>query len=115
LFHYGHDNLFKRCKTYTDKLIVGVSTDQLNKEKGKTSVNKLVKRLQDVKKNQYVNEVFVEEKLELKNEYINKYNADILIMGDDWLNKFDWVSCRTIYLPRTPNISTTILKSQLHK
>jgi glycerol-3-phosphate cytidylyltransferase-like family protein len=56
-----------------------------------------------------VDEVFIEESLELKREYVLKYGADILVMGDDWRGKFDSLSdiCRVEYLPRTPSISTT--------
>ena len=56
-----------------------------------------------------VDEVFLEESLELKKDYINKYNADIFIIGDDWKGKFDHINsvCKVIYLPRTENISTT--------
>jgi hypothetical protein len=51
--------------------------------------------------------------MELKNQYIQMCGANILIMGDDWLNAFDWVSCCAIYLPRTPNISSTMLREQM--
>ena len=56
-----------------------------------------------------VDDVFVEESLERKRHYIVEYGADILVMGDDWEGKFDWVSdvCEVIYLPRTPSVSTT--------
>ncbi len=69
-------------------------------------------RLKIVKAIRYVDEVFFEESLELKKEYILKYNADVLVMGDDWKGKFDWVSdvCKVVYLKRTPNISTTKIK-----
>jgi glycerol-3-phosphate cytidylyltransferase-like family protein len=50
----------------------------------------------------------------LKNEYIKKYGANILIMGDDWKDKFNWVDVLCIYLPRTPNISSTLLRNQLN-
>ena len=56
-----------------------------------------------------VDEVFVEESLELKRDYILQFGADVLVMGDDWAGKFDWVSdvCEVVYLPRTPSVSTT--------
>ena len=56
-----------------------------------------------------VDAVFVEESLELKRHYILEHEADILVMGDDWAGKFDWVSdvCEVVYLPRTPSVSTT--------
>ncbi len=113
LFHYGHDNLFRRCKNYGTELIVGISSDEFNIIKGKKSVNKFEKRLEDVKNNQYVDSTFIEESFEKKNHYILEQDADLLIMGDDWENKFDWVSCMTKYLPRTLNISTSLLKSKI--
>ena len=62
-----------------------------------------------IKNIKFVDEVFLEESLELKEFYINKYNADIFIIGDDWKGKFDHINsiCKVIYLPRTQNISTT--------
>ena len=56
-----------------------------------------------------VDEVFVEESLEQKRDYIVEHGADVLVMGDDWAGKFDWVSdvCEVVYLPRTPSVSTT--------
>ncbi len=56
-----------------------------------------------------VDEVFLEDSLELKGEYIKRYNADVLVMGDDWAGKFDMFSdlCEVSYLSRTPAISTT--------
>lgn len=113
LFHHGHYNLFKRSKKYGNNLVVGVSSDQLNNTKGKTTVNQLSKRMEDVKDNEFVDEIFVEESLEEKDTYIKAYKADLLIMGDDWKDKFDWVSCMTKYIPRTPDISTEMLKEKL--
>ena len=56
-----------------------------------------------------VDEVFFEESLELKGEYIKKYKADVLVMGDDWAGRFDMFKdlCEVVYLPRTPSVSTT--------
>ena len=58
-----------------------------------------------------VDEVFVEESLDLKRDYITHHGADVLVMGDDWTGKFDWVSdvCEVVYLPRTPSVSTTAI------
>lgn len=114
LFHIGHLNLLKRCKEYGDYLIVGVSSDELNHHKGKHSIISLKERLEIIKSIRYVDEVFIEESLEEKNNYIHEYRADILIMGDDWKNKFDWVDCEVIYLERTPDISSSQLKKLLN-
>jgi glycerol-3-phosphate cytidylyltransferase len=113
LFHIGHLNILKRAKQLGDYLIVGVSSDELNKIKGKESIISLEDRIEIIKSICYVDEVFIEEKLELKDDYIKKYNADVLVMGDDWKDKFNWVSCEVIYFERTPNISTTQLKNFL--
>ena len=113
LFHIGHTNILKRAKTYGNQLVVGVSTDVLNKKKGKTSINNLEKRKLDVKCSGYADIIFDEDSLEQKNEYVKKYNCNLLIMGDDWKDGFNFCDCACIYLPRTPDISTTLLKQQL--
>ena len=113
LFHIGHLNLLRNCKEKGDYLIVGVSSDELNKLKGKETVIPLTDRIQIIQAIKYVDEVFVEDSLDEKNNYIHKYNADMLIMGDDWIDKFNWVDCEVLYLPRTPNISSSALKTVL--
>jgi glycerol-3-phosphate cytidylyltransferase len=113
LFHIGHLNILKRCKEYGDYLIVGVSSDELNKLKGKSAISPIKERLEIVKAINYVDEVFVEESLEMKDHYIKEFGADLLIMGDDWKDKFNWVSCPVKYLERTPEISTTELKIKI--
>jgi glycerol-3-phosphate cytidylyltransferase len=115
LFHIGHTNILKRAKTHGSQLVVGVSTDELNKKKGKTSINNLEKRKLDVKCSGYADIIFDEESLEQKNEYVKKYNCNLLIMGDDWKDGFNFCDCACIYLPRTPDISTTMLKEKLGK
>lgn len=113
LFHRGHKNLLNRCKKYATRIVVGVSSDELNLKKGKVAFDNINKRIDNVKKQDIANEIFIEDSLELKNEYIKKYNANVLIMGDDWKDKFNWVDVLCIYLPRTPNISSTMLRNQI--
>ena len=113
LFHIGHLNILKRAKEQGDYLIVGVSSDELNKKKGKINIISLNERIDIVKSIKYVDEVFIEDSLELKDQYIKDYRADVLVMGDDWKDKFNWVSCQVLYLERTPNISTTLIKNLL--
>ena len=112
IFHYGHLMILKRAKTFGDYLIVGVSSDELNFiKKKKYPFYSQKERIEIVSSIKYVDEVFIEESLELKSYYIQHYNADILIMGDDWKGKFDDMKkyCDVIYLPRTPTISTSAL------
>lgn len=119
VLHIGHINILERAKALGDYLIVGVSSDALNFSKKKRYPIYTEKdRLKILSSLKCVDQVFVEESLELKLDYVNRYKADLLVMGDDWTGKFDWVksSCEVIYLPRTPSISTTeiieIVKSQ---
>ena len=113
LFHIGHLKILERAKKEGDYLIVGISSDELNIQKGKKSVVPLNDRIEIVKSIKYVDEVFIEEKLELKDLYIKNFKADLLIMGDDWKDKFNWVSCPVKYLERTPDISTTEIKHSI--
>jgi glycerol-3-phosphate cytidylyltransferase len=113
LFHYGHDNILKRCRNFCEYLYIGLSSDELNTMKGKKSVDDYEKRKTVIEEAQFGDEIFKEESLELKDDYVVKTGAEILMMGDDWVGKFDWVSCDVLYMERTPNISTTMLKEQL--
>jgi choline-phosphate cytidylyltransferase len=110
LLHIGHINMLNRCKKYGDTLIVGVSSDELNyKKKGRHPIFCEKDRMEIIKNIKCVDQVFLEESLELKREYIKKNNADIFIIGDDWKNKFDELNdiCVVKYLERTKDISTT--------
>jgi len=110
VFHIGHVNILERARQYGDELIVGVSSDALNfNKKGRYPIYHENDRRKIISSLKFVDEVFLEQSLELKRDYILEYNADILVMGDDWQGRFDWVSdvCKVIYLPRTPSISTT--------
>lgn len=113
LFHIGHLNILRRAKELGDYLIVGISTDALNfSKKQYYPVYNQQDRLEIVDAIKYVDEVFFEESLELKRDYIIRFKADILVMGDDWAGKFDFVSdvCKVVYLPRTDGISTSGLR-----
>lgn len=110
LLHIGHLNMLNRCKTYGDRLIVGVSSDALNfAKKQRVPVFNEQNRMELIKNLKCVDEVFLEESLELKREYIKKYKADVFIIGDDWKGKFDDLNdiCTVVYLDRTKDISTT--------
>jgi choline-phosphate cytidylyltransferase/glycerol-3-phosphate cytidylyltransferase len=110
VLHIGHVKLLKRAKLLGSHLIVGVSSDELNKDKkGRNPVYPLKSRLEIISSLRFVDEVFVEDSLDLKAEYITSKNASILVMGDDWQGRFDHLKkyCEVVYLPRTPSISTT--------
>ena len=110
VFHVGHVNLFKRAKSYGDTLIVGVSSDTLNMaKKGRKPIYSLKNRTEIIQAICYVDEVFVEESMDLKRQYILDNKADVLVMGNDWEGRFDEFNdvCKVAYLPRTPSISTT--------
>jgi len=109
LFHIGHYNILHRAKYYGGQvnfLIVGVSSDKLNIIKKKDAHESLDKRIEGVEYTKFADIIFVEESLLLKQHYVDKYKAELLIMGDDWKGHFDWVSIPCVYLPRTENIST---------
>ena len=111
-FHVGHIRLLNRAVEMGDRLVVGVSSDDLNfSKKNKFPEFSQDQRMEIISMIKGVDEVFLEESLELKADYLVKYKADILVMGDDWDGKFDHLSnlCQVIYLPRTPSISTTAI------
>lgn len=110
VLHVGHLRILQRASELGDRLVVGVSSDALNvSKKGREPVFSQEERCELVANLKCVDEVFVEESLDLKREYVEKYAADVLVMGDDWAGKFDHLNdiCRVAYLPRTPSISTT--------
>ena len=108
--HIDHLNMLKRAKALGTYLAVGVSSDELNIEKKeRTPIYPLKQRLAILRALKCVDEVFVEESLEKKAEYCKSYD-DIFVIGDDWRGKFDHIktdSLDVIYLPHTPEISTT--------
>lgn len=110
LFHYGHLRILERAASLGDKLIVGVSSDSLNfAKKHRYPIYSEQERLNIISSLKCVSCVFLEEALELKRDYLLKYQANILVMGDDWKGKFDCFNdiCDVIYFERTPSISTT--------
>lgn len=115
ILHYGHVNLLRRAKALGDYLIVVLSSDEFNKIKNKTSYYTYEQRKIILESCRYVDLVVPEYNWEQKREDIIKYQADIFVMGDDWQGRFDFLSdlCQVIYLPRTPDISTTKIKSDI--
>ena len=112
VLHVGHVRILQRARQHGDHLIVGVSSDALNlAKKGREPVFSEHERIEIVSALSVVDDVFVEESLELKRDYITQWQADVLVMGDDWRGRFDEFGdiCEVVYLPRTPAISTTAL------
>ncbi|HEX8511358.1 MAG TPA: adenylyltransferase/cytidyltransferase family protein [Propionibacteriaceae bacterium] len=112
VLHVGHIRVLDRAAELGDRLVVGVSSDQLNfSKKGRNPVFTQDERVEIVASLKVVDTVFVEESLEQKREYVVEHGADVLVMGDDWAGKFDYLSdiCKVVYLPRTPSVSTTAI------
>lgn len=117
LLHYGHINLLQRAKKYGDYLIVALSTDEFNwNEKHKKCYFSYEERKHLLEAIRYVDLVIPEENWAQKVTDIKEYHVDTFVMGDDWEGKFDFLkdSCNVVYLPRTPEISTTQIKEDLH-
>lgn len=115
ILHIGHVNLLKRAKALGDKLIVAVSSDEFNAGKHKSSLLNYANRSFVVEAIRYVDLVIPEITWEQKIEDIKKNNVDIFVMGDDWEGEFDFLNeyCEVIYLPRTLEISSTLIKNDL--
>ena len=113
IFHYGHLNILSKSKNLCQKLIVGVSTDELIlKEKGKLPVIPFLERVKIVESIKYVDMV-VPQTNKNKQEAIDKYNIDAISVGDDWKGRYPKTSCPVEYFTYTPNVSSTILKGLL--
>jgi glycerol-3-phosphate cytidylyltransferase len=109
-FHIGHLRLLQRARALGDRLVVGVSTDELNfRQKGAYPACDYAERAAIVAALRCVAEVFPEESLEQKREYIQRHGAHVLVMDDDWAGKLDAFSdlAEVVYLPRTPDASST--------
>ena len=118
LLHYGHVNLLRRAKEYGDYLIVAISTDEFNlNSKNKKCYFSYSQRKNLVEAIRYVDLVIPEENWEQKLSDVKEYHVDTFVIGDDWRGKFDFLKehCEVVYLPRTPEISTTQIKQELKK
>ena len=117
LFHIGHLRLLQRLSERADKLIVAVSTDEFNREKGKKTMIPFAERAEIVENLKCVDHVIPEVTWDQKIEDVKKYDVDIFAIGDDWEGKFDFLKehCEVVYLKRTENISSTGLKNSLRK
>ena len=116
LLHYGHINLLQRAKALGDYLIVALSTDEFNsKEKNKITYFSYEERKRLLEAIRYVDLVIPEQNWEQKISDVKEFKVDTFVMGDDWEGKFDFLKeyCDVVYLPRTPEISTTQINKDL--
>ena len=113
--HIGHINILKRAKLLGDHLIVGLSTEEFNQKKQKFSHSTFNERKEILESLRFVDQVIAERDWEQKIDDIERYEVDVFVMGDDWLGKFDNLKdyCEVVYLPRTKDISTSIVKRGL--
>ena len=119
LLHYGHISLLKRAKSMGDYLIVGLSTNEFNRlEKNKECYFDYEERKSLLEAIRYVDLVIPEENWDQKISDIEKYQADVFVIGDDWQGKFDYLSdlgIEVVYLSRTKEISTSKIKNDLNQ
>ncbi len=117
LFHEGHYRLLKRAKELGDYLIVGVTTEQYDRLRGKLNVEEpLLTRVENIKKTGLADEIIIEDHPGQKEEDIVKYGIDIFTVGSDWTGAFDYLEgkCQVVYLERTKDISSTMLREKLY-
>lgn len=115
ILHVGHINLLRRARELGDRLIVGLSTDEFNAGKHKTSLLDFDNRRATLEAIRYVDLVIPESSWEQKIEDVTKYEVDVFVIGDDWTGKFDFLRdiCDVKYLSRTADISSTLVKQTL--
>ena len=114
LLHQGHINLLRRAKELGDYLIVGVTNDSFDRDRGKLNVrNNVLERVEAVKATGYADQIVIEDYVGQKIDDIQKYDVDIFAIGSDWEGKFDYLRefCEVVYLPRTEGISSTMLRN----
>ena len=117
LLHYGHVRLLERAKKLGDYLIVGVTSDDFDKARGKINVHQsLVERIEAVRALNIADEIIVEEYEGQKIDDIKKYGVDIFTVGSDWKGKFDYLKeyCRVVYLDRTTGVSSSSIRSDIN-
>lgn len=115
LLHQGHINILRRAKELGDYLIVGVTNDSFDRDRGKLNVrNNVLERVEAVKATGFADQVIIEDYVGQKIDDIQKYNVDIFAIGSDWEGRFDYLNefCQVVYLPRTEGISSTMLREE---
>lgn len=115
LFHDGHYRLLKRAKELGDHLIVGVTTEQYDKYRGKLNViDSLMQRIENIRETGFADEIIIEDHVGQKVEDIQKYGVDIFTVGSDWTGQFEYLKqyCDVVYLERTKGISSTMIRQE---
>lgn len=118
LFHEGHYRLLQRAKALGDYLIVGVTTENYDRARGKLNVvDSLMTRIENVRKTGFADEIIIEENIGQKVSDVKKYKVDIFTVGSDWAGHFDYMTdyCKVVYLERTKDVSSTMLRNQNFK
>lgn len=117
LLHYGHINLLRRARALGDYLVIALSTNEFNRSKGKECYFSYGERKQLLEAIRYVDLVIPENSWEQKASDVREYHIDTVVMGSDWEGspRFEYLRdlCDVVYLPRTPEISTSQIKSDL--
>lgn len=117
LLHEGHIRLLQRAKKLGDYLIVGVTSDDFDKTRGKINVQQsLMERVEALRKTNIADKIIIEEYVGQKIDDIIRYNVDIFTVGSDWEGKFDYLNefCEVVYLSRTKGISSSQLRTEKH-
>lgn len=118
LLHYGHIRLLERAKALGDYLIVGITSDDYDKTRGKINNQQtLIERIAAVKATGIADEIIVEEYEGQKIDDIRRHEVDIFTVGSDWEGKFDYLNeyCRVVYLPRTEGVSSSEIRAEKRK
>ena len=114
LLHHGHIRLLERAKALGDYLIVGVTSDDFDKTRGKINVQQsLEERVAAVQAIGIADKVIIEEYEGQKIDDIRRYNVDIFTVGSDWIGYFDYLKeyCKVVYLPRTEGVSSSNIRT----
>jgi choline-phosphate cytidylyltransferase/glycerol-3-phosphate cytidylyltransferase len=123
LFHVGHVRLLRNAKSMCDRLIVGVTVDELVAYKNKKSVIPFDERIEIVRSSRYVDLAVPQETMD-KMDALNRYKFNIMFVGDDWYKTDKWADfdrqlnekgVRVIYFPYTKSTSSTLINSTLNQ
>ncbi|MRR49786.1 MAG: glycerol-3-phosphate cytidylyltransferase [Rhodocyclaceae bacterium] len=123
LFHVGHINILRSARSMCDKLIVGVSTDELVGYKNKRAVIPFVERIDVVRACRYVDVAIPQETMD-KRQAWDRYKFDVMFVGDDWFATERWkeldaefctLGVRIIYFPYTKGTSSTLINDTLER